>query len=969
MTFNAGTLVATIQLSGKSKFDADLASSGRAFTNTSSLADKAGKAISDTFKGASIAAGVAAAATTAYVTSLFRTGVAYNQLQQQSRAALTTILGGTQAANDQMDKLDAFAKTSPFAKSVFITAQQQLLGFGLQAQKVIPALTAIQDAVAAVGGSNDQISQITYALAQMLGQGKLTGETLNQLGQYGIDAATLIGQKMGKTGQDIRDMASSPGGIPVDQVWDPLISGLEDRFAGASANVKATWSGTTDRIKAASRDIGSALAAPFVDPHGGGQAITWGNEVADIMRSVQSKLTPILSMVTGLLEPAFDSITNHLDAAKSVINGWDPGSLVTTFEKISHYSGAIGGIGGAVAAMNLGLLKSIPVLGSFLPAINPVAAAFAGIVLSSPEMRDALKDLLAAFKPLIPVAANIAGILARDLQASLPGIATGVDGIAHVLGPLVSLLAGVPTPLLLAVGGFVAFQKVQQPLANGLLDAGVKLEGFLGKMGSAGGKFGGLVNAFQNTAAFLSGPWGLAVGGAAALLLGQFFDNMAKAKQKVDDYTNSLDQNTGAITDNSRAQATQNLYQSGALAAAHKLGISTKDLVDASLGNADAQQKITDNLTAQQDAYNKAAKNSALLADGQGDFLANADKVTKAYGDEANAVGAASKQKQAYLQATGASKRELADVTEAQQQFNAAITANGVSADTSSAAYQANMDALKNLGQQANDYVTTVQNQYNSTQRTAQAQTEMTQTVYNAAIGMGLSQDAAIAYTAKLLDIPPSRVTETAVNGVGESAAGAKTVQDAVNAIPGNKPVKVTVDAYGAFATLDELNAYLNQLASKEITVGGSAAGYYGFRQANGGVVDYYAKGGVREHHVAQIAPAGAWRVWAEPETGGEAYIPLASGAKRSRALDVWAEAGRRIGALPFANGGVALGSARATAFAIPPQSHVTAGAPVSVPARGNAFDSGKIPPIQVYANDPEAAGLSVFRRISMLGA
>src|SRR5690606_34900976 len=110
-------------------------------------------------KGAALATGAATAASAAYVASLFRTGVAYNTLQQSSRAALSTLLGGAQQANAQMDKLDAFARTSPFAKSVFITAQQQLLGFGLEARKVIPALSAIQDAVAAVGGSNEQISQ------------------------------------------------------------------------------------------------------------------------------------------------------------------------------------------------------------------------------------------------------------------------------------------------------------------------------------------------------------------------------------------------------------------------------------------------------------------------------------------------------------------------------------------------------------------------------------------------------------------------------------------------------------------------------------------------------------------------------------------------------------------------------------------------------------------------------------------
>src|SRR5690606_35755246 len=100
-----------------------------------------------------------------------KTGIEYNTLQQTSRAALSTLLGGAEAANAQMDKLDEFAKTSPFAKQVFITAQQQLLGFGVQAERVIPILDAVQNAVAAVGGSNEQVEQVTYALAQMQAQG------------------------------------------------------------------------------------------------------------------------------------------------------------------------------------------------------------------------------------------------------------------------------------------------------------------------------------------------------------------------------------------------------------------------------------------------------------------------------------------------------------------------------------------------------------------------------------------------------------------------------------------------------------------------------------------------------------------------------------------------------------------------------------------------------------------------------
>nr|MCW1079627.1 tape measure protein [Streptococcus anginosus] len=82
-----------------------------------------------------------------------------------------------------MEKLNALASKSPFSKSVFISAQQQLLAFGMDAKKVIPVLDAIQNAVAATGGSSQQLGEITYVLAQIQAAGKITATDLMQLGQ------------------------------------------------------------------------------------------------------------------------------------------------------------------------------------------------------------------------------------------------------------------------------------------------------------------------------------------------------------------------------------------------------------------------------------------------------------------------------------------------------------------------------------------------------------------------------------------------------------------------------------------------------------------------------------------------------------------------------------------------------------------------------------------------------------------
>jgi hypothetical protein len=76
----------------------------------------------------------------------------------------------------------------------------------------------------------------------------------------------------------------------------------------------------------------------------------------------------------------------------------------------------------------------------------------------------------------------------------------------------------------------------------------------------------------------------------------------------------------------------------------------------------------------------------------------------------------------------------------------------------------------------------------------------------------------------------------------------------------------------------------------------------------------YFANGGV-ENHVAQIAkPSSVYRVWAEPETGGEAYIPLAS-SKRARSTAILDDVAKRFGyslikSQQFADGGVVASSA-----------------------------------------------------------
>jgi hypothetical protein len=136
-----------------------------------------------------------------------------------------------------------------------------------------------------------------------------------------------------------------------------------------------------------------------------------------------------------------------------------------------------------------------------------------------------------------------------------------------------------------------------------------------------------------------------------------------------------------------------------------------------------------------------------------------------------------------------------------------------------------------------------------------------------------------------------------------------------VEKVPGSKNVKVTVPTSGPRKAADSIQRRIDALRGKELTV--TTRHITVFDQltqqrkstadavekqaenlrknanghADGAVVDYFADGGLtgstrREQHVAQIAPAGSYRIWGERETGGEAYVPLgASKRERSKAI------------------------------------------------------------------------------------
>jgi hypothetical protein len=174
------------------------------------------------------------------------------------------------------------------------------------------------------------------------------------------------------------------------------------------------------------------------------------------------------------------------------------------------------------------------------------------------------------------------GLLPAQLAMThaLVEAAPAISAVAKGTGKLVEGFTSLPGPLQAVVGltaafggGFLLLAPRIAETKKALAELNVTTTATKGKLSSAAG--------------VLSGPWGLAIG-AAVTGVGLFWAEQEKAKARVTALTDTLDAQTGAITDNTRELVASQLQQQGVLDQAEKYGLSLDVVTQAALGNADA---------------------------------------------------------------------------------------------------------------------------------------------------------------------------------------------------------------------------------------------------------------------------------------------------------------------------------------------------------------------------------------------
>ena len=126
-----------------------------------------------------------------------------------------TLLGGSKdLAKQFFGELKDFAIQTPLMLNDLASGAQTMLGFNIDAEKVIPTLKQIGDISM---GDSERFKSLTLAFSQMSATGKLMGQDLLQMINAGFNPLTTMAQTTGKSISQLKDEMSA-GAISSEMV-------------------------------------------------------------------------------------------------------------------------------------------------------------------------------------------------------------------------------------------------------------------------------------------------------------------------------------------------------------------------------------------------------------------------------------------------------------------------------------------------------------------------------------------------------------------------------------------------------------------------------------------------------------------------------------------------------------------------------------------------------------------------------
>lgn len=233
--------------------------------------------------------------------------------------SFTSQTGSKEKADKLMAQVQAFAIATPFSTTSTIDNAKFMLTQGFKQDKIIPMLTNIGDANAAVGGNEESMKRIVTAMGQIRGNGKISAQDMNQLTNANIPAYQYLADALHTTVAKLRSGMEHGHNIESNSGIEAILAGMDKQFHGtmvktANETLEGVWSQIHDTVE-------QKVILP------------WGTGLRD-------GILPAFVKINDLLGKAFGGVNKLGDKVQSV------GKIVGTWlgDKITDVSKAIQGV-------------------------------------------------------------------------------------------------------------------------------------------------------------------------------------------------------------------------------------------------------------------------------------------------------------------------------------------------------------------------------------------------------------------------------------------------------------------------------------------------------------------------------------------------------------------------------------------------------------------------------------------------
>lgn len=345
---------------------------------------------------------------------------------QTAQIGFATLLGSAKRASAFLTDVRNFAVRTPFEVEGLIGNARALLGVGIRAKAVLPTLTALGDATAALGLNQDQFNGVLRAYTQIASKGKVQAEELLQIAENGIPAVQLFAKSLGLSVPQLQQLTKE-GKLTSDVALPALLAQLNKDYGGSMNRQFSTLNGLFANFK---ETVKLALA---------------------------DGVQPLVPMLQNVLPTATAAFGRGIKAASGALAGFIRGFQGAQFDdgKVSAFENIGSAAKTAFERIKAGVRAAIPVLRAIWEFIS--TKLFPALQAAA---RDALPDFQRAFKSIsdtirnnkqtfinlgrllvevvIPILGKVAGFLANTLGPAFRGI---VAILRFVVIPIVALMA------------------------------------------------------------------------------------------------------------------------------------------------------------------------------------------------------------------------------------------------------------------------------------------------------------------------------------------------------------------------------------------------------------------------------------------------------------------------------------------------------------------------------------------------